>query len=130
MGWDKSMSQVSSRRRHNYGSGENSVRIGYNKEKHMQETERLERYRRNCGDAENKEDADEQDEKFSSRILKLLDDSKLDEYCMGDAYYYDYSVLPESVREKFHRDMYLIFGITTDGEIVSKWVERDDLDKN
>lgn len=33
-----------------------------------------------------------------------------------------------NVYGKFYRDMYLLFGITTDGEIISRWVERCDLD--
>jgi hypothetical protein len=51
---------------------------------------------------------------------------------MVDAYYYDFSEIPREVQEKLQlwRDVYLIYGITTEGEIVSKWVQRYDLDSN
>lgn len=93
----------------------------------MSISERLERYK------ENKEDeqyASSQDEKLRDRIFFLLAHPKINKDCMVDAYYYDYSAIPQSVREMFCRDMYLIFGITEDGNIVSKWVERYEMEKD
>jgi|ERR1700677_3403217 len=94
----------------------------------MDESERLQRYGREC----NSEYANEHDSKLSERIAKLLNHPKIDEYCMVDAYYYDFSVIPRDIQQKLQlwRDVYLIFGITTEGEIVSKWVGRYDLDSH
>lgn len=90
----------------------------------MNESERLQRYIRDKDD--------ELDATFAKRIAELLNHPKIDEYCMVDAFYYDYSGIPEEIQEKydFYRDMYLIFGITTEGEIVSGWVDRYDLDSD
>lgn len=92
----------------------------------MDESERLERYRMEHDSAW----ADEKDAELGARILALLNHPKIDKYCMVDAYYYDFSVIPRGVQEKLDlwRDAYLIFGITTEGEIISKWVDRWDLD--
>lgn len=92
----------------------------------MDESERLQRYRRQF----DKEWADEDDIKLSDRISVLLNHPQIDKYCMVDAYYYDFSVIPRDIQEKLQlwRDAYLIFGITTEGEIISKWVDRWDLD--
>jgi hypothetical protein len=94
----------------------------------MSESERLQRYRREC----ELEWVDENDEILANRILLLLNDPKIDKYCMVDAYYYDFSVIPDKIQEKFnfYRDVYLIYGISEDGEIISKWVERYDLDSS
>jgi hypothetical protein len=93
----------------------------------MNESERLNRYQQRSFD-----DADQidYDETFSQRIFDLLNDDRLDQYCMVDAYYYDYSTIPNSILDKFkiYRDAYLLYGITTEGEIISKWVDRWDLD--
>src|SRR5580692_11260210 len=71
-----------------------------------------------------------EDEKFAERICAILNDPRVDKYCMVDAYYYDFSVIPRAVKERLDlgRDCYLIFGITNEGDIVSKWVDRWDLD--
>jgi hypothetical protein len=82
----------------------------------MNKSERLERY------------SQDTDEEFAAKILTLLNHPNLDKFCMVDAYYYDYSALPEHLKDKFYRDMYLLYGITRDAEIVSKWIERWDLD--
>lgn len=94
----------------------------------MDESERLQRYRREY----EKEMVDEDDVKFSERIAALLNHPAIDKHCMVDAYYYDFSVIPHEIQQKFnfYRDVYLIFGVTTFGEIVSKWVERWDLDSS
>ena len=49
---------------------------------------------------------------------------------MVDAYYYDFSVIPNAIQDKLQlwRDAYFIYGITTEGEMISKWVDRWDLD--
>lgn len=75
---------------------------------------------------------DEDDAKFSMRIAALLNHSKIDEDCMVDAYYYDFSVIPQDIQNRLnlYGDVYLIFGITTEGEIISKWVDRWELDSD
>jgi hypothetical protein len=94
----------------------------------MDESERLQRYRREY----DKELADEDDTKLAERIAALLNHPGIDKYCMVDAYYYDFSVIPHAIQEKLQlwRDTYLIFGITTEGEMITKWVERWDLDNS
>jgi hypothetical protein len=75
-------------------------------------------------------EADQIDEVFAARILALLNHPQIDEHCMVDAYYYDFSVIPHYIRESLNprRDCYMIFGITKEGEIISRWVDRWDLD--
>jgi hypothetical protein len=94
----------------------------------MDDSERLQRYKRNreCFEVE----SNVLDEELADRIACLLNHPQIDKYCMVDAYYYDFSVIPRAIQEKLNlwRDAYLIFGITTEGEIVSKWVDRWDLD--
>lgn len=92
----------------------------------MEESERLDRYRKEC----TLEWCDENDAELAKRIKHLLNHPQIDQYCMVDAYYYDFSVIPVCIQEdnNFYRDMYLLFGITTKGEVVTKWVERYDLD--
>jgi len=94
----------------------------------MDDSERLQRLRQNHYD----EERDIFDKEFADRIADLLNHTDIDKYCMVDAYYYDFSVIPEDVQEKFHfwHDVYLIYGITTKGEIVSKWVDRWELDSS
>ena len=94
----------------------------------MDESERLQRYRREF--KLEFEWADKNDSDLAERIAGLLNHPQIDKYCMVDAYYYDFSVIPTAIQEKLQlwRDAYLIFGITTEGEIVSKWVDRWDLD--
>jgi hypothetical protein len=96
----------------------------------MNESERLQRFKERCGYSENRENADEWDEDTRNRIMLLLNDPKIDKYCMVDAYYYDFSVIPRGVQERLQlwRDTYLIYGVNEDGEIISKWVDRWDLD--
>lgn len=98
----------------------------------MDESERLGRFYENVGYSENKEYAIKFDSNYSERIFKLLNDPRLDKYSMVDAYYYDYSVIPYVILDKynFYSDQYLIFGITNEAEIISKWVDRYDLDSN
>ncbi len=98
----------------------------------MDESERLQSWKENYGWDQCSISTMEKDEKLSERIFQLLNDPKIDKYCMVDAYYYDYSVIPEAIKAKnnLYRDTYLIYGITTDGEIVSKWVDRWDLDSS
>lgn len=92
----------------------------------MDESERLQRYRRE----KQLLLADENDECLAYRIAALLNHPKIDEFCMVDAFYYDYSIIPDEIQKKFNfsHDVYIIFGITTDGEIISKWIDRYDLD--
>lgn len=90
----------------------------------MSESERLERYCRNYSGDESSED-----EKFRLKLVSLLGLEKDD---FADAYYYDFSVIPYNIREEygFCRDMYFVFGINKNGQLISKWIERYDVDKN
>ncbi len=72
----------------------------------------------------------EEDDKLCERIRLFLNHSKIDKYCLVDAYYYDFSGLPEHLKGKFYRDMYFLYGITNDAEVITKWVERWDLDSD
>lgn len=94
----------------------------------MSESERLQRMNENHYN----EERHLFDEKLANRILLLLNDPKIDKYCMVDAYYYDFSVIPRGVQEKLqlYRDAYLIYGISEDGEFISQWVDRWDLDSS
>src|ERR1700722_247315 len=96
--------------------------------KKMDQSERMHRLKENR--YSNPIEADEMDEIFSDRIAKLLNNHKIDKFCLVDAYYYDFSVIPTSIQKELNlwSDCYLIFGITIDGEIISKWVDRWDLD--
>jgi len=98
----------------------------------MDESERLQRFQERIEYSESYKIADKDDAIISERIFLLLNDPKIDKYCMVDAYYYDFSVIPKDVQEKLQlwRDAYLIYGITTEGEIVSKWIDRWDLDSS
>jgi hypothetical protein len=96
----------------------------------MDYSERIERMR---GKGYQSDDEDyEIDEEFAVRISGLLNHPEIDNHCMVDAYYYDFAVIPRLIQEKLQlwRDAYLIFGITTKGEMISKWVDRWDLDSS
>lgn len=94
----------------------------------MDSSERIQRLRENR--YLEHEEIDRLDGELSSRINELLNHPQIDKHCMVDAYYYDFSVIPRDIQERLNlwRDCYLIFGITTEGEMVSKWVDRWDLD--
>ncbi len=96
----------------------------------MDESERMQRIKQHRYD--DHEEMDNIDKDFSQRIASILNHPKIDKYCMVDAYYYDFSAIPLHIQESLNlwRDHYLIFGITTEGEIVSKWVDRWDLDSS
>lgn len=95
----------------------------------MSESERLQRYRERVNDIEW---AVQGDDEIEERIRALLNHPAIDKYCMVDAYYYDFSVIPREIQEKLQlwRDCYLIFGITTEGKMITKWVDRWDLDSS
>jgi len=95
----------------------------------MEETERMQRLRDNSN---THTDETYTDEIFAGRILALLNHCGIDNHCMVDAYYYDFSAIPEHVQARLNlwQDCYLIFGITNKGDIISKWVDRWDLDSN
>ena len=78
------------------------------------------------------EEIDRMDEALADRIGALLNHPKLDKWCMVDAYYYDFSVIPREIQieKNLWRDCYLIFGVTTEGEMVYKWVDRWALDSD
>lgn len=78
------------------------------------------------------EEIDRLDDLFADRIAALLNHDKINKHSMVDAYYYNYSAIPWNLRESLNlfRDSYLLFGITTEAEIVFKWVDRWDLDSD
>lgn len=90
----------------------------------MDNSERLERFLEDRGHDRN------DDEELCIRIKELLNHPKIDEYCLVDAYYYDYSALPPPFIDEFLHDMYFLYGITTRGEMIHKWVDRWDLDSS
>jgi hypothetical protein len=96
----------------------------------MINSERLERFKERKyyenGEAESFDDI------TADRIRKLLNHVGIDQYCLVDAFYYDFSAIPHAIQEKLNlcRDAYLLYGITTNGEIVSVWVDRWDLDSD
>ena len=96
----------------------------------MGESERIERLKDSL--YLDSDEACRRDDTFANRIGALLNHPQINKHCMVDAYYYDFSVIPRDIREKLQlwRDCYLLFGITAEGEIVSKWVDRWDLDSN
>ena len=103
-------------------------------------SERLERFKEHCLDWNEELDgpstsyAEDADEILRKRIFDLLNHPKLNRYSLVDAYYYDFSSiqnLDKNILDSVNwRDAYLLFGITDDLEIVTKLVERDDLDSN
>jgi hypothetical protein len=102
------------------------------------DSERLQRFKDRCNDWNDELDrpssdkACDEDEVLRKRIFDLLNHPKLDKYSLVDAYYYDFSSiqnLPNEILDSVHwRDAYLLFGITDDLKVVTKLVERDDLD--
>ena len=90
------------------------------------ESERLERYKRTFAEP----GAEIRDELLGERIRLFLNDPRITSYNMVDAYYYDFSALPYHLSNKYYRDMYLLFGITDECEIITKWVERYHLDSD
>lgn len=95
----------------------------------MSESERLQRYQQHLRDYC---DSSYDDSILEQRIVDLLNHPDIDRFCLVDAYYYDFSVIPREIQQKnnFYRDMYLLYGITNSGEMVTKWVERWDLDSD
>jgi len=99
----------------------------------MEESARLELKlfcRRSYTPSEECERCDEDlscDDMLTAKIRKQLNHPEINKDCLVDAYYYDYGCLPEEYQDKFSRDMYLIYGITTKGKMISKWIERWDL---
>ena len=78
------------------------------------------------------EDVCNDDAALATRIRLLLNNPLVDEGCPVDAYYYDFSAIPRDIQEELNlwRDAYLIYGVTTAGTLVSRWVDRWDLDSN
>jgi hypothetical protein len=89
---------------------------------------RSERFLRYGGDEEGREHTNFDEAGFEARIRTFLNNPKVDEYCLVDAYYYDFSTLPDEIGRKYHQDMYLLYAIDVDGNMVSKWVERYEFD--
>jgi hypothetical protein len=99
----------------------------------MDESERIQRLKEHrCYEDSDDRNLNKEDEELAERIFLLLNHPKIDKYCMVDAYYYDFSVIPHKIQEELQlwRDAYLIFGISNEGEIISRWVDRWDLDSD
>lgn len=100
----------------------------------MSESERIQRFKENISYHVPVDDCDpeREDEKLAERIRALLNHPKIDAYCMVDAYYYDSCQIPIELHEEMNLwcDCYLIYGITIEAQIVSKWVSRWDLDSS
>ena len=90
-------------------------------------SERLERYRRYTF-ADSEIEKLSRDKELCNRIRQFLNHDDITEDSLVDAYYYNFSYLPDDLKLVFCRDMYLIYGITETGEIISKWIGRYDLD--
>ena len=76
------------------------------------------------------EDWIKEDEILRDRIIALLNDPRIDDNSVVDAIYHDFSEIPYYVFDNFAiaNDAYLIYGISEDRQIISKWVNRYDLD--
>lgn len=101
----------------------------------MCDSERLQRFKENIFDHivfSDYYDPEKVDERLAERIRALLNNPKIDSYCMVDAYYYDFCEMPDELHEKLNLwcDCYLIYGITIEAQIISKWVSRWDLDSS
>ena len=96
----------------------------------IEDSERLQRFKRNIADltVEAYTLAYQEDETLALRIVSLLGRADITNMNLIDAYYYDYCELPEKLGRNCLRDMYIIYGINDSGEIITKWVERGDLD--
>lgn len=88
------------------------------------ESERLQRIRQSRWN-ETTEEAWKKDAKFAARLRLLLDHPDIDEYCMVDAYYYDFSELPDHIADQCYRDMYMIYGTTTNAQMIRIWTRGD-----
>lgn len=66
------------------------------------------------------------------RAVKCLDHPDLDITCPVEAYLFRYVKIPVPMREKYNleTDSILFFGVTKEGEVVSKWMPFDALDAN
>ena len=71
----------------------------------------------------------EDDDKFRKKLHSLLgcNDIFIDDV---DAQYYDCSVLPNDMQDKFYRDAYMIYGIDSQGVFHYHWIDRWELDRN
>lgn len=76
------------------------------------------------------EEADRADRILAERIIALLNHPKIDKHSIVDAFYYDSCEIPDDIQKKLKlwRDQYLVFGITSEATLISKWVDRWDLD--
>lgn len=98
----------------------------------MSESERLQRFKEQHRKFDDPDYCYKVDEELHDRLILLLNHPEIDKYCLVDAYYYDFSVIPHEIQQSygFWRDVYLIYGITTKGEMITKWVDRWDLDSS
>lgn len=100
----------------------------------MSESERLQRFKDNKSSYLCREEdpnyAENEDRILAKRIRAFLNHPGIEEYSMVDAYYYDFSVIPRLLQGRFCGDIYFLYGITEQGEIITKWVKRGDLDSD
>lgn len=70
-----------------------------------------------------------EDQELATKIFKLLNNPAIAGPWMVDAHYFECldPMVPEEVR-KWYCDLYLLFGLGTDGKFHSKWVRRDELE--
>ena len=96
----------------------------------MMEGERLLRFKENRYIENNH--AENADDELCKRIISFINDPRIDSTCFVDAFYYDFSVIPRKIQEELNlwRDQYFVFGISDEGDFISKWVERWDLDSD
>ena len=72
-------------------------------------------------------DQGEKDQQLCKKIWVLLGSPNNVYLYNCDALYFDFSVIPKNAERS--RDSYLIFGITDQGEFISKWIDRWELDE-
>lgn len=92
----------------------------------IMESERLERLDQNRFNEEYYDDR-----KFCDRLCAFLEIDPHD-CTLVDAAYFDFSVLPEDQygHKIMSRDAYLVFCIKDNGEYLSRWIDRWDLDSD
>jgi hypothetical protein len=93
----------------------------------MNESERLQRHKE-YSYRKSQEQKDEDDTDFTKKLCLILNQSCCYELALVDALYYDFSMLPDHLKGTFHTDMYLVYGITYSGDMVSTWATRAQVD--
>ena len=68
------------------------------------------------------------DERFAFKIWSLLGSRKDMFKNDVDAFYFDYSALPEHMKDKVSHDQYLLYGVNTKGDVITQWINRWEFD--